>query len=924
MQSLSAISSLPKYLETYGPFLTRKAIKSLYPLHVPGKDPLPDFSEYPEERTPLEAQQHVAAGMIKCFDKHGAGFLIGEPGVGKTITSVAIVHEHAKRSRRKGGRNGRYRAVIICPDHLINKWVSEIETTILDAHVITLKKWSDILDLISVDNCIFKSNVVGETNRTSVVSEIQDEKLFRDAVKKGLPETAKALAFGSEVTTRRKSVVHQERKQWKQAWDSEWLVVGRDQIKRGPDFCGLTESGKFLSKNVEVGREDVLDAHGQPVYLPGSYKRKTKGLYQKFATCPRCGKVPAEDGHILNRAELAKKQNRCDGLLLREMTKDGVGNDVLFEGQDYRQYKGVGENTFPSHARRLKPGSKLQHAGKTWVVQKCDEPLYQWTNKPARWPAANIIQKKLRKWAQYLIVDEAHEQKSDVSAQATAMGKVLGTTKYTLAMTGTLIGGYADHLFPLLLRMAGREMKDRGFQWGNKMPFVERYGCIDRIVRGTTSVQATGVVRGSKSLRKAKIGPVTEQRKPRPGIMPTLFSHLVMHRSIFLKLDQFIDDLPKFDEQLVACNLPPDVQSQYDVACKLLTDANSEMIANGNMKLLGAMLWTLLSYPDYPFDWNPQFEGEHSVGWWKLPKVYTKDNFVGVASPQNFTQDIILPKEQAIIDWSKQLANKNEQHWIYTLLTHKHSPVGRLQQLLEKEGLRVGVLRSDDASPREREEYICKVGRNVDVMISHPQLVATGLDLFNFTRGKHNFNNLSFYQTGYNVFTIRQASRRGYRIGQPLDCTVRYFYYLNTMQAIAMNLVSRKAAACMRLEEGTVSEEGLAAMGGGSDAMALVNAISASIDPADIQRQWGRVKSGTRGEKKKKPIVIVPETILEPAGDDRHGYVVPPVEREEEIEWATEVEEPEATADDFDFDEDDLTEMFSNLGKAADSDDMDW
>ena len=62
------------------------------------------------------------------------------------------------------------------------------------------------------------------------------------------------------------------------------------------------------------------------------------------------------------------------------------------------------------------------------------------------------------------------------------MGKILGTTRYCLAMTGTFIGGYADHLFPLLIRMAGREMKEHGFQWGSKMPFVERYGCIDRIV----------------------------------------------------------------------------------------------------------------------------------------------------------------------------------------------------------------------------------------------------------------------------------------------------------------------------------------------------------------------------------------------------------------------------------------------------------
>jgi hypothetical protein len=198
-------------------------------------------------------------------------------------------------------------------------------------------------------------------------------------------------------------------------------------------------------------------------------------------------------------------------------------------------------------------------------------------------------------------------------------------------------------------------------------------------------------------------------------------------------------------------------------------------------------------------------------------------------------------------------------------------------------------------------------------MISHPQLVATGLDLFNFTRGKHNFNNLSFYQTGYNMFTIRQASRRGYRIGQPLDCTVRLFYYASTMQAVAMNLVARKAAACMRLEEGNVSEEGLAAMGGGSDQLALVNAISEVIDPADIQRQWGRVKSGQRAEKRKK-IVVAPEQVR-PA---------PEVELEDDDLDYTVHDKPAVSDDDFDFDEDDLKDMFSSLGKAGDEDDMDW
>ena len=290
--------------------------------------------------------------------------------------------------------------------------------------------------------------------------------------------------------------------------------------------------------------------------------------------------------------------------------------------------------------------------------------------------------------------------------------------------------------------------------------------------------------------------------------MPTLFSHLIMHRAIFLKLDQFIDNLPGFTEKMLPIEQDPMVQLEYRRVAGILEDECSKMIANGNMKLLGTMLWTLLSYPDMPFGWEPMFPGEHGVGWWRKPKVYTPENFVGVCTPNNFDPDIVLPKERAFVDLCTNHANNNEQTWIYTLLTKKHSPMERLEQALSNAGLRVGILRDTDASPREREEYINKVGRSVDVMISHPGLVATGLDLFNYTRGNHNFNNLAFFQTGYDLFTVRQAARRAWRIGQERDCTVTYAYYRDTMQATAMLLMSRKMLAALQLEEGSDQRRG--------------------------------------------------------------------------------------------------------------------
>ena len=85
------------------------------------------------------------------------------------------------------------------------------------------------------------------------------------------------------------------------------------------------------------------------------------------------------------------------------------------------------------------------------------------------------------------------------------------------------------------------------------------------------------------------------------------------------------------------------------------------------------------------------------------------------------------------------------------------------------------------------------------MIISHPGLVETGLDLFDKS-GSYNFTTLMFYQTGYGLFTLRQASRRSWRIGQIEQCRVLYFYYDKTMQSRAMTLMGRKLAAAEAVE----------------------------------------------------------------------------------------------------------------------------
>ncbi len=98
-------------------------------------------------------------------------------------------------------------------------------------------------------------------------------------------------------------------------------------------------------------------------------------------------------------------------------------------------------------------------------------------------------------------------------------------------------------------------------------------------------------------------------------------------------------------------------------------------------------------------------------------------------------------------------------------------------------------------------------------------------------------------QTGHNLFDMRQASRRAWRLGQMWDCFVYYQYYVDTMQHRAMELTSRKLEAALQLG-GSFSENGLAALSSDSSAqMALCKSLSDRIDSEDIQRKWPKINA---------------------------------------------------------------------------------
>ena len=92
-----------------------------------------------------------------------------------------------------------------------------------------------------------------------------------------------------------------------------------------------------------------------------------------------------------------------------------------------------------------------------------------------------------------------------------------------------------------------------------------------------------------------------------------------------------------------------------------------------------------------------------------------------------FREDILRPKELTLIDLVHSEKAKGRKVWVYVQYTDKHDVQGRLSKLLIQAGLKVKVLQAS-LPLAQREDWIAKNAPDLDVVISHPKLVETGLD----------------------------------------------------------------------------------------------------------------------------------------------------------------------------------------------------
>lgn len=550
----------------------------------------------------------------------------------------------------------------------------------------------------------------------------------------------------------------------------EWYVVGRDRVKLGSEWRPA-------------------------VFRYSKLRAKKPGMI-----CPKCGQRQKDkDGNYADPEYFAKGQRSCKNMvkLLKWVVPPQGGKSVMKE-----------------------------------VTQECGERLWCMKGKQQggidRFEPARFIHRRMKGFFDLFVLDEAHEEKSATSAQGEAAGCLAASCKRSLGLTGTLIGGLANHVRALLFRFCPQTLLADGLGWNNPGIFDKKYGRIERTITETSGETA---VTAKQSRGKGR----TVREQVRPGVSPQLFGQHLIGVTSYMELEEISDHLPRRNE--FTWPVLPDEQqaAEYGRIDHLLREANAALLRDGNRALLGAMLQTLLTWIDFPFDWP-------KVGYWMDHAVdKTRDNprgriFIPVVQPVTL-HDKLRPKEKKLIEIVRAEVKAGRQVWVYAQNTKVHDVVGRLQEVISDEGFDCVSLRSS-VEPEKREQWIRQKGGRAQVVISHPKLVETGLDLFD-KKGRYNFPTLVFYETGYNLFTLRQAAARSWRIAQKLECRVHYLFYAGTVQEAAMSLMGRKLAAAQALE-GKFTADGLVALGGDdvSNEMALAKAIDSML-PGEAVKSWG-------------------------------------------------------------------------------------
>ena len=427
------------------------------------------------------------------------------------------------------------------------------------------------------------------------------------------------------------------------------------------------------------------------------------------------------------------------------------------------------------------------------VCVACGAPLWQADKSgPARYPLSDYVKHHMKGFFDLLIGDEVHEFKARGSAQGIAAGVLADVCGKSLSLTGTLLGGYASTIFHLLYRFSPEIRTD--FGRSDEGRWVKRYG-FEEVSIGKDDDDALEDGRNSRRRGYRKV------TRERPGLVPAALFHIIAN-TVFLRLSDVASGLPDYEEQILLSSMDTEEdatgysqRSAYNKVFEELKKELSKALKSGSKRLLATYLQTLLAYPD---------------GCTRGETVFDPRSGDIIVSVPPLSEERLYPKEKALVDLVAAERMAGRRVLVYVTHTGTRDITGRMEDILTRHGFRAAVMKADAVAPDKREAWVAdRVKKGLDVLICHPRLVQTGLDLIDFPT-------ICWAETDYSVYVMRQASRRSWRIGQTRPVKVVFMSYKNTLQADALKLVAKKLQSSLAVE-GELPEDGLAAYGDEGD-----------------------------------------------------------------------------------------------------------
>ena len=603
-----------------------------------------------------------------------------------------------------------------------------------------------------------------------------------------------------------------------------WLVMSKEAAK-----YGYEERPAAVWKNQKDKRTGVTGYYASPVTGKPIYRYEFEGKgryrYRRAINLKELDFLkPNKDNYIIN--ETKTWDERKVNTKLWQPVNSAIDDDTHWIKMGKVGYVEV--NKIRKLYDRLKdaPNKSKEEKQALPELLKILDGEVPIQRAPRKYPIAKYINKFLKGHIDYFIADEIQELKGKESLQGQAFGILLATAKKSLCLTGTLLNGYASSLYYTLFRAFPQLMKQEGFEYSteSEKEFVRAYGVYKTI--------------SSWNVAKDRNTGQRTSTKEMPGVSPLIFTKFLLENAVFITQEDMSEAMPGYEEIPIGIDMDSSLSTMY----KQIEDGIKTALTRGRtqkMKVMSQVTQLMSVFPDQPYGQK---------------EIISPDNGEVVFTPPALNKDTYTNKKaEELLRICREKKEAGEKVLVYYHWTNRTDIGTDLPKYLEDNGIKAITMTSSVKSSTREEWIDKKLEEGYDVILCNPSLVETGLDLLAFTT-------IVFYQMGYNLFTMRQASRRSWRLSQEKDVQVYFLYYKETIQETILSLMASKLQASMAIE-GKFTEEGLNAMSNNDDilnqiAMSVTDGIKDIVDVTTFTKVTSESQARVAREQQQKLINI--------------------------------------------------------------------